>query len=216
MKKSIPLTQSGHNLYEISSLLQKAIRRGHAKYAGYAACEMMVRYRPLLWKRLRTISAEDCYGCVTQEIIALQQADEMENGKNGVVKSSIYIAKALTLLIRTPKNRDADWLACNLINSRFLLDIDKCHEKLDKLPDYTYDVHTLRGKYMGKTKEDMIRDEQNALHPHKEGLFDKFPWDEYLWMEKNGFLDKDRIWAPKPTDKELAEINDGCVQTKLF
>jgi hypothetical protein len=38
--------------------------------------------------------------------------------------------------------------------------------------DYTFDVHTGRGKSRGKTKEDFFRDEFAALKPREQGEFD--------------------------------------------
>lgn len=40
------------------------------------------------------------------------------------------------------------------------------------IPEYAYDVHTLKGKKMGKTKEDFFREEHNSLEPFQPGLFD--------------------------------------------
>ena len=40
------------------------------------------------------------------------------------------------------------------------------------IPPYTFDVHTRRGKKMGRTKEEFFRDEYEALNPRERGLFD--------------------------------------------
>lgn len=209
MAKPKILTQNGHDFFEISSLLQKAIRRGHAVYAGYAACELMVRYRQYLWKRLLICSAEDCYDCVTKEIVALKQADDWNN-------NPIFIARAITLLLRARKNRDADWFCCNLLNSRQVLDLEVCKQKFDKIPDYTYDCHTYIGKMRGKTKEDMIRDEQAALYPHQKGEYDDYRWDRYLWLCENGFYDANMQRPPLPSKEQMKDIEDGCIQEELF
>ena len=58
------LTRSGYNFYDMSSMLQKAIRRGNYELAGFAANELSGRYRNYLWKRLLIISAEDGYDIV--------------------------------------------------------------------------------------------------------------------------------------------------------
>ena len=65
----------------MSSMIQKAIRRCDIPHAAYAANELGGKYRKYLWKRLLTVSAEDCYGIMTKEIVALQQADELLNKK---------------------------------------------------------------------------------------------------------------------------------------
>lgn len=69
-------TKNGHNMFEVSSLIQKAIRRSNKDYACYAANELAPRFRKYLWKRLLCVSAEDCYDLVTNKIVALKQADD--------------------------------------------------------------------------------------------------------------------------------------------
>lgn len=107
-------TTHGYNLYDISSMLQKAIRRADVYHAAYAAAEMHPKFRTYLWKRLLTVSAEDCYGIITKEIIALQQADEFVNGKKG--DNWLFIAKAVTLLCMARKNRDADYVDLEILD----------------------------------------------------------------------------------------------------
>lgn len=75
-------TPNGYDLFEMSSMIQKAIRRSDIPHAAYAANELAFKYRNYLWKRLLTVSAEDCYGIMTKEIVALQEADKYVNAKN--------------------------------------------------------------------------------------------------------------------------------------
>lgn len=182
-------TTHGYNLYDISSMLQKAIRRADVFHAAYAAAEMHPKYRTYLWKRLMTVSAEDCWGIVTKEIIALQQADEFVNGKKG--DNWLFIAKAVTLLCMARKNRDADYVTCNFMCPDRNLTPEEIKEfdfgnlpETCKLPDYVYDVHTLKGKMNGKTKVDMIRDEGAALQPHQLSLFDNGDWGQFFKSEE--------------------------------
>ena len=148
-------TKNGYDLFEMSSMLQKAIRRSDIPHAAYAANELGVKYRKYLWKRLLTISAEDCFGIMTKEIIALKEADEYVNksAKNGT--NDLFIAKAVILMCMARKNRDADYVACN----------------------FMWGDRTLRGKMNGKTKLDMIQDEQQALEPYQMSLFDYGNWE---------------------------------------
>ena len=67
-------TVSGYDFFEVSSALQKSIRRADTKVAGFFALELFhSNYAKYVWKRLYTISAEDCYGLITAEIQALHQ-----------------------------------------------------------------------------------------------------------------------------------------------
>ncbi len=107
-------TPKGHNMFDISSLVQKAIRRGDLKYALYAANEMAVSYRGYLWKRLLVTSAEDCFDPLTHLIVDLKEKDDRNATKN----SKEYIYQAVYILVNARKNRDADYFACNLLNSK--------------------------------------------------------------------------------------------------
>lgn len=110
------LTKNGYNLFEMSSMIQKAIRRCDIPHAAYAANEMSVKYRAYLWKRLLTVSAEDCYGIMTKEIMALKEADDYVNQRNKPGETNdLFIAKAVVLLCMAKKNRDADYVACNFM-----------------------------------------------------------------------------------------------------
>lgn len=115
-------TQHGHNMFEVSSLIQKAIRRSNKDYACYAANELAPRFRNYLWKRLLCVSVEDCYDLITNKIVALKQADDAQNLQS---KSSLFIEKAIGILLATRKNRDADYFACNLLNSRDRIEFPK-------------------------------------------------------------------------------------------
>ena len=70
-------TTNGYNMFDMSSMLQKAIRRGDFTHAGFAANELYYSYYSYLWRRLLVISAEDCYGIMTKEIMALKEADDL-------------------------------------------------------------------------------------------------------------------------------------------
>ncbi len=169
-------TVNGYDFYEVASAMQKAIRRGDAKVAGFFALELWHSgYRDYVWRRLFTISAEDCYGLITSEIEALWQGHELVNKKAKNPKGRIFVSKAVILLCEVRKSRDADHLQ-NLIYDRKDVDVEKWIEDVRKepiqIPEYTYDIHTRKGKMRGRTKEDFFREEYEALKPRQKGLFD--------------------------------------------
>lgn len=45
-------TQRGYDFFEVASALQKSIRRGDVKLAGYMALELFPDYAEYCWKRL--------------------------------------------------------------------------------------------------------------------------------------------------------------------
>ncbi len=84
-----------HSMYDMASMLQKSIRRADIQKAGYAAYELFGSYHTYMWKRLIVSSAEDCYGIITKEIIALKLADDQVNaGKKGYDKDPLFAAKS--------------------------------------------------------------------------------------------------------------------------
>ena len=168
MKKSLT-TKRGYDLYEVASALQKAIRRNETAIAGYFALELLESgYHNYVWKKLLTISAEDCHGIITQEIEALRNAFN-EQYKPGTNKGRIFLSKAVIILSQAPKNRDADHLT-NLVYDtgvateaaeKFLQELDET-EIID-IPEYAFDCHTIKGKRRGKTKQDFFIEEFEAL-----------------------------------------------------
>lgn len=198
-----PRTKHGYNLYDMSSMLQKAIRRGDLNHAGYAANEMYGNYEKYVWKRLLVISAEDCYGIMTKEIIGLKMASDIVNaGKKGDDKDLIFVAKAITLLCMARKNRDGCYVACNFMYPDRILEPDEIpHINItecdldDGVPAWVYDVHTLKGRKMGKTDHDMTISEQECLNPLQLNLFDNAGWNNYYRQERaRGNIRSDAEW----------------------
>lgn len=179
--KSEPRSKHGYNLFEVASCLQKSIRRRDTATAGYMAIELFESgYHRYCWKRLLTISAEDCAGLITQEIKALHDAFELLNADAKKPRSRIFLSKAVIVLCQARKCRDADHLQ-NFVYDREMIDARRLEAAIDEvrrnpenlpLPDYTFDVHTQRGRARGKTKEDFFRDEHAALNPRAQGEFD--------------------------------------------
>ena len=176
-----PKTQRGYDLFDVASCLQKAIRRGNTALAGYMAIELFESgFAAYCWKRLLTISAEDCAGVITQEIKSLHESFVLLNQGAKKPRSRIFISKAVILLCQARKSRDADHLQ-NFVYDRQMLDAEELTAGLDaarqdpeniELPEYTFDVHTRRGRKAGKTKADFFREEHAALHPKEQGEFD--------------------------------------------
>ena len=169
-------TISGYDFFEASSAMQKAVRRADAAVAGFFALELWHSgYRDYVWKRLYTISAEDCYGLITKEIEALWQGHELVNRNAQEPKGRIFVSKAVLLLCECRKCRDADHLQ-NFVRDRRLVDAERWLEDARlhpiPIPPYTYDVHTRKGRKAGRTKEEFFRDAFEALKPREPGLFD--------------------------------------------
>lgn len=174
-------TKRGYNLFEVASCLQKAIRRGDAALAGYMALELFESgFHQYCWKRLLTTSAEDCAGIITSEVRALYDSFIQLNEGAKKPRSRIFISKAVIVLCAARKSRDADHLQ-NFVYDRKMIDAEKLTAAIDEarrnpenieLPEYTFDVHTKKGRARGKTKADFFQSEFLALQPRERGVFD--------------------------------------------
>ena len=169
-------------MLEVASALQKAVRRGDARLAGYWTIELFESgYREYAWRRLLTISAEDCWGVITHEIEALYRSWQIiDKQKKG--GGRIFASKAAILLSQVAKCRDADHLT-NLVYDpakvdpavleAALAEAESSRTGQEPIPDYAFDCHTMAGKRAGKTKEEFFIEEQDALAPRQAGLFDQ-------------------------------------------
>lgn len=171
-------TTRGYRLGDVVSALQKAIRRGDERLSGYFAMEMFEsNYEMYAWRRLLTISAEDCHGCITAEVKALFDCAVLVK-KTRKTPERIFLAKAAVLLAQAKKCRDADHMSCLMYDRRLPADtvieqaLDEARANREDIPDYAHDVHTRVGRARGKTKRDFFLDEHDALRPRVEGLFD--------------------------------------------
>ena len=86
--------------------MQNSIRKGDFEIAGHCLWELLPEYTPYLRKRFLVISAEDCFGVITKEILALSE-----------IGDATALTKALSLLCMAKKNRDADYFVCNLMTN---------------------------------------------------------------------------------------------------
>lgn len=171
-------TIRGYDFGATTSAMQKAIRRGDSKIAGYFAIELFESgYAKYVFRRLLTISAEDCYGIITKEVWALYEAwKEINAHKKGAGR--VFVGKAVILLSQAEKSRDADHLTnlvydkLNISDAEILDMLSSARATKQDVPEYAYDCHTAKGKAMGMTKEEFFKDEFNALKPRQAGLFD--------------------------------------------
>jgi replication-associated recombination protein RarA len=184
MTSQRPITTTrGYDLFEVISAMQKGIRRGDARLAGYWAIELVESgFGAWAWRRLLTISAEDVAEPITLEIEALHRTWTARGRKD---TGSIFVAKAVLLLAQAMKSRDADHLVCLVYSRRIgttdqelLKDLEEARAEAIPMaeaipiPAYALDYHTRRGRKAGKTKEQFFIDEHDALEPRIAGLFD--------------------------------------------
>jgi replication-associated recombination protein RarA len=166
------LTKNGRAFDEVASLLQKSLRRDDIVFAARAADELFPRYANYIWNRLLTVSAEDCAGIITGEVVALFDGWQKVNASTrDRSRGRVFISKAIILIARARKSRDADELNLLVVDRIPDEDFDAALAACESveadpswtIPDYVYDCHTRRGKARGKTKAEFLRAERDAL-----------------------------------------------------
>lgn len=146
-------TKRGYPLDEVVSALIKSLRRGLEEEALFWGQEIEESgYWRYVWKRLLIFATEDI-GLVDPDAItlvnSLAQAYESirKNQKKGIPVEGDLLAMAILYLARAPKNREVDEFK-NVIEKR------KREGWKPEVPDFALDVHTKRGRQMGKTEAD--------------------------------------------------------------
>lgn len=142
------LTKGGYDAFEVMSALQKSIRRGQEEFAMFWALEMEETNPSWLWKRLMVMSTEDVgiadpTVCTTVKTMwdTYEKMKEMAKGKK---PESHILGMAVLSLCRAPKNHEVLYFPMVVNWWRKYLDW-----KID-IPDHALDVHTKRGKKMGR------------------------------------------------------------------
>jgi hypothetical protein len=96
----------------ISSLLQKAIRRGESKIAQRAALAFYLHKKSAIWRRLLVIAFEDV-GASSADVLAMTVAACTDAAFRKACGGDVAVALRLArLLSETPKDRSADYLIC--------------------------------------------------------------------------------------------------------
>lgn len=146
------LTINNFHADEVISALQKEIRRGNVENACRLAYEMMMTSPELeskLWQRLFVISVEDIgMGCKTAPLLIGRLFEMHQQFSAGEHDRNLFAIHAVRFLCECEKDRSSDELL-NWIK----------HSDIQPLiPDYAIDMHTRRGKEMGRDFEHFYRE----------------------------------------------------------
>lgn len=149
-----PTTKNGYQIGECASALQKAVRRGLEDDAFYWGVELYKSgFSEYAWKRLRIITSEDV-GLANNDAVniisnlyCMHQELKKKNDEDHAPERLFFI-HAIIYLVRSPKSRIVDHaLMCYFEE-----------EKYRELPDYAYDMHTIKGKQMKRGIEHFFTD----------------------------------------------------------
>lgn len=140
-------TVNGHNLTEVVSAFQKAIRRGLVDDALYWAVDMyLTGYQEYAWKRMKVMASEDI-GLADRNLPATLQAlyqtyVELAKKKDKHQPEKLQFVHAVVLLATSPKSRMVD----HALIHHFL----RHKQNWREIPDFALDKHTQRGKQLGR------------------------------------------------------------------
>lgn len=141
-------TRHGFAADEVISALQKEIRRGNSENAVLLAYEMATTSPELeayLWKRLQVISVEDIgWGDLRAPGLVRSLWEMVDSMDRGDGERLLFAVHAVRYLCACQKDRSSDEMVNWVIQS-----VEK-EGLLPQIPDYALDIHTRRGKEMGR------------------------------------------------------------------
>jgi replication-associated recombination protein RarA len=149
-------TTHGFAADELTSALQKAIRRGELENALTVAYEMYSFSAALeehLWRRLEVISVEDVgFGRIDAPVVVetLYRMHLRVPRPRG--DRFLFAAHAVRLLATSVKDRTSDELA-----NWAALSVER-GERLPEVPDVALDMHTRRGRELGRGLSHFLRE----------------------------------------------------------
>lgn len=182
-------TKHGYPLDEVTSALQKCIRRNLTDEAMFFAVEMNESgYGAYAWRRLIVIASEDVGPADHQASVVIHAL--YENSKvlreavrsGGRAKSDYWKAlwpyeallQAVTYLSNAPKSRE-------MVDAYPTIKMRQDRGELLPIPDFALDTHTKRGREMGRGMEH-FRSDASKLVPHK--VIGGDPWRKAFDRER--------------------------------
>lgn len=140
-------TKKGYDFFQVASAFQKSIRRCDEEQSTFWGIELYESgYQAYAWKRMVIMASEDV-GLgdpdVIVRIMALKQSYDFLASKNErSLPERLPFMQAVLLLTRCMKSRYVD----HAITYYWQTHKDKNLE----MPDYAFDMHTRKGKAMGR------------------------------------------------------------------
>lgn len=186
-------TRNGFAGDEIISMLQKSIRKAKEENAIRAAYEMYItspQMEEKLWRRLMAISVEDIGFGDTNACIYVKTLNEIR--KEFLYADGdrfLFFIQAIRYLCRCKKERSSDHIKC-----RIMAEFE--HGKTLEIPDYAYDMHTQKGKAMGRDVIHFLEDASCVTPELEDEEFKKIKAD-YIQFCKE---DRDKMEGEPETE----------------
>jgi len=177
-------TVKGYDTFEVVSAFQKAIRRCDEPQALFWMAELYDSGKAEhLWKRMMVIVAEDiglAEPSMHSHIRELYESYRWMVEKNDKKKSErLFLTQAVLMMVRCRKSRLVDW-ALNVA-------WDGHHETSMEIPDYAIDIHSRRGKAMGKTINNFLNEGSHLENQRELPLENEYKeWCRTRWNAMEG------------------------------
>lgn len=147
------LTRKNYDFFECSSAFQKSIRRNNQKEAIFFGMELYCSgYSSYTWKRLLIIASEDVGTADSNSAILINTLYENFKiiAEKDMEEASLPFIHAIVHLCEAEKTRIIDKWKMWALKSNYKPEI----------PDYALDVHTRRGKIMGRNHKQFLSEGQ--------------------------------------------------------
>lgn len=162
------VTPGGYLNGEVTSAMQKSIRRGMEEEALFWATELDVAgYGAYVFKRLRIIASEDIgladpNLCVQVRVLYENWLEQRKKKEDRSFAERLFLVHAVLLCVRAKKSRLVDTALIAMYESE---------RPQRKIPDFALDMHTLKGRASGRgvdhffTEGATIKNAEPALLP---------------------------------------------------
>lgn len=198
------LTKKGYDFYEVASAFQKSIRRGLLEDAMYWGIELYESsYAEYAWKRMVIMASEDVGlgepSCIVQ-IIALKQSYDFLELRHDQGAKKLPFTQAVVVLVKSRKSR--------FIDHAITVYWQQNKEEVKPIPDWAFDMHTRKGKAMGRGlsyfyKESCLIANANKVEGEEE-------LERIAWKVDNVYgVDREDLPATDKAYRSEERKNDG-------
>ena len=176
-------TPNGFSPYDLMSAMQKFIRRSMEKEALYCFYELEAAgLYNVAQSRLTICVYEDCGmanpGLLNSIGMHIEQMNKWYQAKNGAWR--LVLGNIILQACRGDKSRIADHFVCSQAARRvngYVLD-------LDQYGDFVYDMHTRRGKAMGRGLEHFFKEAMKIIPSNETTDYSEDELREFALAEK--------------------------------
>lgn len=197
-------TKKGYDFYEVASAFQKSIRRGLLEDAMYWGIELYEScYAEYAWKRMVIMASEDVGlgepSCIVQ-IMALKQSYDLLELRHDQGAKKLPFTQAVAVLVKSRKSR--------FVDHAITVYWQQNKEEVKPIPDWAFDMHTRKGKAMGRGlsyfyKESCLIANANKVEGEEE-------LERIAWKVDNVYgVDREDLPATDKAYRSEERKNDG-------